>query len=132
MAAPVRLQTLPPEVFDLIIEQLLPMIGIFKAVRLRATSKAFDSAILHAICITQVIDTRDPALKHLLVSMNPKLRGKIIATQSIFARNAASSRKHVSVVARMTHALQTLTNETNHAIMRRWRESIAEMVNIHA
>lgn len=131
MAALVTLQTLPPEVFDLVIEQLLPTIGIFKALRLRATSRAFNSAILQAICVTQVIDTCDPALEHLLDSMDPKLRGKIIATQSISARNAAGRKTYVSIVAKMTHALQTLTNETDDAIVRRWRESIAEVVNVH-
>ena len=132
MAAPVSLQTLPPEVFDLVIEQLLPTIGIFKAVRLRATSRAFDSAILQAICVSQVIDTEDPALKSLLLSMDPKLRGKILATQSISAMDGAGSRSYVSIVAKITHALQTLTNETDHAIVRRWRESIAEVVNVNA
>lgn len=131
MAPPVSLQTLPCEIFDLIIEQVPPIIGILKAIRLRATSRAFDSAIMQAICVRQVIDVEDPALDDILFHMDSRLRGKILATQSLSPTDSASSKNYIPIIADLSHTLEKLTNETDQAILRSWRESIAGAVDVH-
>lgn len=132
MAAPVGLETLPCEVFDLVIEKLLPIIGILKAVRLRTTSRAFDLAIMQAICVTQVIDIEDPALNNLFFHMDPRLRGKTLAIRSLSVTAAANSKCYISIIARLSHKLADLANEIDQAVVHRWRVSIAGVVDVHS
>ncbi|KAK7979852.1 hypothetical protein PG989_012309 [Apiospora arundinis] len=75
------LQAIPNEVFDLIVEPLVVAIGIRKAVRLRTVSRAFDAAILHAICDRQVVDIYDLATPELYKFIGPEIRGRIIAVK---------------------------------------------------
>ncbi|GIZ49128.1 hypothetical protein CKM354_001216500 [Cercospora kikuchii] len=72
----------PSEILDAIVEGLVVIIGIQNAVCLRTVCRAFDSAILHAICVSQVVSIYDKATPHLENRMNPKLRGKIYLRQS--------------------------------------------------
>ncbi|CAK1367618.1 unnamed protein product [Cercospora beticola] len=72
----------PSEILDVIVEGLVVIIGIQNAVCLQTVCRAFDSSILHAICVRQVVSIYDTATPHLENRMNPKLRGKIYLRQS--------------------------------------------------
>ncbi|KAK7978495.1 Ankyrin repeat protein [Apiospora saccharicola] len=125
------LPTLPNEAFDLIIEQLVISIGIKKAVRLRTVSRAFDSAILQAICVTRVVGMNDLDTPYLAKEMSPALRGKIIEVKSRrFITTADNEQSCEAVVFRANQALDRLLGEDDQELRRRRHESIAGAVQL--
>ncbi|KAK8039967.1 ankyrin repeat domain containing protein [Apiospora rasikravindrae] len=129
------LQAFPGELLEFVLEQLVVIIGIQKAVRLRTVSRAFDAAILHAICVRQVVDIDDPATPCLASRVEPGLRGRIIAAKSRSASATAATgtadgiKSHISVVATVNQLLDGLLGEDEDPeLRRRRRESIAQAV----
>ena len=100
------LQTLPSELLELIIEYLVIKIGIYRAVLLRTVCRSFDTAIIYAICTSQVIDMEDPATPDMANKMHPKLRGKIILKKS--KHLSKESKGYVRAVAQVNQALDNL------------------------
>lgn len=124
----IDLRAFPADVFLLIIERLVVAVGIQRAVLLRTVGRAFDAAILHAICVSQVVDIDDPATPDLACRMAPTLRGKIVAAKS---RSAYATRpSYLSVVATVNRALDTLTDEAGEELIKSRHESIAGAVNL--
>lgn len=119
------LRTCLPEVLDIIMDHLVIAVGIQKAVLLRTVHKAFDSAILNAICTRQVVDIDDPATPRLAHRMNPKLRGKILAQKSRAISNF--SKGYVHAIANVNDALDMLLDGLDEEARAR-HESIAEFV----
>ncbi|KAI1775685.1 ankyrin [Hypoxylon cercidicola] len=78
-----ELQAFPNEIFTSIINQLVISVGIYKAVRLRSVNRAFNSAILYAICVVQVVDINDPATPDLARRMLPQLKAQIVLKKSV-------------------------------------------------
>ncbi|KAK7920159.1 hypothetical protein PG985_008181 [Apiospora marii] len=124
-----ELQACPSEVLDLVIEQLVIVIGIQKAVLLRTVSRAFDAAIRHAITVHQVVDLDDPATPCLANRMRPELRGQIIAAKSrSTTATPARVQSYVSVVSRVNQMLDKLLDEEDQELRRRRHEAIAQAV----
>lgn len=126
----IGLELLPTEIFDLVIEHLVVIIGIQKAVLLRTVSQGFNAAIIHAICIAQVIDMDDSATPDLSARMEPSLRGSIIATKLRAPGHANGSQMALSVVAKVSSMLESMTGNTDPAEAKSRCESIAAAVNI--
>ncbi|KAK8093588.1 hypothetical protein PG997_000273 [Apiospora hydei] len=131
----IGLKAFPGELLEFVIEQLVIVIGIQKSVLLRTVSRAFDAAIMHAICVRQVVDIDDPATPRLAERMCPALRGCIIAAKSRSASTTAATgtpagiRSHISVVARVNQALDGLLGDDEGEELRiRRHESIAQAV----
>ncbi|KAH8879803.1 hypothetical protein GQ53DRAFT_813713 [Thozetella sp. PMI_491] len=95
------------EIFDTIIEYLVVIIGIWKAVHLRLVSKLFDSSILYAICTRQVVDVHDPATPTLCWRISPELLSNIILGKS--HNRPANKDDLLSVVASLNRELDALT-----------------------
>ena len=106
-----HLQALPADLFILTTEHLVAAIGIRKALRLRTVNKAFDTAILHAICISQVVDVDDPATPGLVSHIHPRLKGMIIAVKS--RSSWRMNKRYVHVVAMVNQSLDNLIGETD-------------------
>ena len=121
-----RLQVLPSEIFDLIIDHLVVAIGIQKAVLLRTTNRAFDVSIIRAICITQVIDIDDPATANLASRIDPTLRGMILAVKSLFTIGARKG--YLSTVANVNRTLDSMINEPEQKLVKLRHEAVAGAV----
>lgn len=87
-----ELSQLPPELFGLIIKHLVVIIGPYKAVLLRSVNRAFDAAILNAICVSQVADIDDRAISNIVWRMPPFIRAKIFVTKAAPLTVAANQR----------------------------------------
>ncbi|KAI9668110.1 MAG: hypothetical protein M1821_000930 [Bathelium mastoideum] len=94
----------------MVVEHLVASIGIYKAVCLRSVSKAFDSAVVHAICNSQIIDINDPATPDLNRCMSPPLKGRILLSKS--RSDEATGDKVLFVIASVNRALDDLTQPT--------------------
>ena len=125
-----NLQALPAEILDVVIEHLIITIGIQKAVLLRTVSRAFDSAILYAICVSQVVDIDDPATPGIGLRMHPTLRGKIIGPKSHSVDR--SSKNYLCVVAKVNSVLDSMIGVTSQEAVQFRHESIAGAVNIES
>ena len=116
---------LPVEIFNTVIESLVAHVGIFKAVRLRLVNSmspskspcshlsntclgSFDSAIVSAICIGQVVDIQDPAIPGLYSWVPAPLKGRILLAQS-GSEEATSKDKAIAVIAHVNQSLDQLT-----------------------
>jgi len=122
----VDLQALPQEILNQIIEHLVVVIGIQKAVMFRTVNRSFNNAILEAICVSQVVDMYDPATPGLEYRMNPTLRGKIFAIKS--RSTEATGTSHLSVIANVNRTLDKLVGEADEDTMKRRHELVAETV----
>ncbi|KAH6676270.1 ankyrin repeat-containing domain protein [Halenospora varia] len=80
----------PVELLDIVIEELLWLIGPQKLFRLRTTSQIFDAAILRAICtsyVNHLEDRQDPFHRWLQqkvkkgVELSPPIMGRLILAQ---------------------------------------------------
>lgn len=123
---------LPTEILDLIIEHLVVAIGIQKAVLLRTVSQAFDSAVLHAICVAQVVDIDDPSTPGLGLRMDSALKGRIIAIKSRSADHTHANHMYLSVVAKVNSVLDSMICTTSPELVNSRHISIAGAVNIKA
>jgi ankyrin repeat protein len=122
--APIR--HLAPEILDIIIENLVIDIGIQKAVLLRTVSKAFDNAILYAICTRQVVDVDDPATEYLLYRIDKRLKGKILYQKS---RNVPSpTPRYLQAIAQANNELDLLLGVTDLEETRARHEAVAGAV----
>jgi hypothetical protein len=122
------LQSLSPKLLDLITEHLLLTVGIYKAVLLRAVCRAFDKAILHAICVRQVVDVEDPATPDMLNRMHPSIRGKVLLQKS---RTATTfSKGHLQVIADTNKALDRRIDTPDTGELQTRHEAIAAAVII--
>ncbi|KAI5363172.1 putative ankyrin repeat-containing domain superfamily [Septoria linicola] len=118
----------PPEIFQDIVESLVVMIGIQKAVLLRAVCREFDKAILHAICASQVVDMNDPVTPNLARRMHPRLRGKIILRKSKSA--SISSEPYLRVVSKICQAFERLCPGLDDQLLLSRNESVAAAVKM--
>ena len=123
-----NLQAFPADIFQLIIEHLVIVIGIEKSVHLRAVNQTFNATILHAICASQVVHIRDSAFPDLRRRMARSLCGKISAVQSRSATPASES--YLAVIAKVNQSLDSLIGETNEELVKSRHETIAAAVNI--
>ncbi|KAK2599122.1 hypothetical protein QQS21_005383 [Conoideocrella luteorostrata] len=114
------LQSCPSEILNIIIDHLVITIGP-KAVFLRTVNRAFDSAILDAICVRQVIDSKD-----IWWAMSSAIQGRIAEVKSRSAE--AASEDWLSVIASVNRALDTLTGETDEKLLKQRHEAVAETV----
>lgn len=124
----VHWQALPVEILELIIENLVLTIGIQKAVLLRVVSRDFDSAILHAICVSQVLDIEDPGTPCLKHSMDRRLLAKILLVKSLAAGPAKEA--YLSVIEKVNQTLHALIGGGNSDLSRYRQEAVAEAVNL--
>lgn len=124
------LQDLPQDVIDLIIELLVITIGIQKAILLRTVSKAFDIAILQAVCVSQVLRIDDPATPFLLAKISSSLKGKIFLVDSKHVRAGASG--YLSVITSVNRTLDGLVGEECPEQRQARHESVAAAVNYRA
>jgi ankyrin repeat protein len=122
----VGLQSVPQELLNEIIEHLLVVIGIQKAVMLRTVHRSFNTAILEAICVSQVVDIFDPATPYLVNAMGSTLRGKIFAVKSLSTE--ATTKSYLSIIASVNHTLDRFVGETDEETTKRRHESVAQTV----
>ncbi|CAG8982056.1 hypothetical protein HYALB_00008783 [Hymenoscyphus albidus] len=122
----IDLQAFPKDIFTLIIEQLVIGVGIHTAVRLRTVNKSFDTAIIEAICVSQVVDIYDPATPDLVYFIGSTLRGKIFLTKLLSAK--ATSKPHFSVIAQVCQTLDDLIGETDEVLVKCRHNNISEAV----
>ncbi|CAJ2508471.1 Uu.00g134970.m01.CDS01 [Anthostomella pinea] len=94
------LQTLPSDVFTLIVDHLVAIIGIYKAVRLRLVNQSFNAAVWSAICNGHVVDIDDPATPHLSLQMPLELKARILLSRS---RSATKNK--------VVHVIQTVNRQ---------------------
>ena len=118
----------PTEIFDLIIEQLVITIGIYKTVALRAVNKRFDSSIVGAICISQVVDIDDAATSRLARNMSTALRCKVIANKTSCLQEA--SKPYVLVVAKVNSALDAMLGDTDPEAIKLRHITVAAAVKV--
>ena len=123
----IDLQAFPDDIFNRIIERLVIIIGIQKAVGLRTVNRLFNAAILEAICVSQVVDIYDPATPYLVSYIASTLRSKIFVVKSRFAN--ATSKSHLFVIANVNRTLDTVIGETQEELVKYRHESVAEMVS---
>jgi hypothetical protein len=120
------LQDLPHELFLLIIEEVVRTIGIYNAVLLRSVSHAFNTALLHAICNSQVVEIEDEATPVLQYQLGPMLKGKIIANKS--RRIGMSPPKHLAVVSKVNAHLDDVNPLQDHDARKARHEAVASAV----
>ena len=126
------LLALATEILDIVVEHLVITIGIQKAVLLRTVSRAFDSAILHAICVTQVVEISDIATPRMGVRMDPTLRGKIIAVKSHSVARTSTNYSYLSIIAKVNSILDDMIGDTDPEIIESRHISVAGAVNIES
>lgn len=124
------LDALPTEILDLVIEYLVVTIGIQKAVLLRTVNQRLNAAVLHAICVAQVIDLNDPATPDLSLRVHPSLRGKTIAAQLRATGHSNANQMALSVVARVSSMLEAMMGKTDPELAKSRCEAIAGEVKI--
>ncbi|KAK2589384.1 hypothetical protein QQS21_012940 [Conoideocrella luteorostrata] len=113
------LQSCPREILDIIIDHLVIIIGP-RAVFLRPVSRAFDSSILDALCVRQVIDITD------MYYISSAIRGRIAEVKS---RSAEAAHLHyLSVIANVNQKLDAMTGETDEELLKQRHEAVAETV----
>ena len=126
----VGLEMLPAEILDIIIEHLVVTIGIQKAALLRTVSQGFNAAVLHAICVAQVVDINDSATPGLSLRMHPTLRGKVLATRLRAPGHASANQMAMSVVARVTLILESMMGKIDPDLAKARCEAIAGAVKL--
>ncbi|KAI1383892.1 ankyrin repeat-containing domain protein [Hypoxylon trugodes] len=110
MGRSVKLEAFPAPVFMSIIEHLVVSIGIYKAVLLRRVNRSFNATILHAICVSQVVDMYDPATPHVKYDIPPSLRGAILLIRS---RSPNATKQELpSVILSVNREIDRLTQPT--------------------
>ncbi|KAI9712381.1 MAG: hypothetical protein M1820_001594 [Bogoriella megaspora] len=121
-----NLQEFPHEILISIAEQLVRRIGIYKAVSLRSVNRAFNSAILHAICHSEVLSIDDCATPYLARRMAPTLKGRILLTRlrSKDVRNSTL----LHVLATVNRALDNATKPESQEQRIKQHQMIAEAV----
>ncbi|KAI8958482.1 ankyrin repeat-containing domain protein [Daldinia sp. FL1419] len=102
-----NIQSLPNEIFDLVIEHLIISIGIYRSFILRPVSRRFNAAILFAICHRQVLDVKHPATPRLINNMPLAPKGRILLTKSL--TEEINRDDAIFVIARVNQALDDLT-----------------------
>ena len=121
-------QALPIEVLDLVMENVVLTIGIQKAVLLRVASRAFNSAILNAVCISQVVDMEDPATADLKHRMDRRLLAKILLVKSLATSQPKEA--YLAVIAKVNQTLDALAGTSNGDQSRHRQEAIAGAVSL--
>ncbi|CAK3917496.1 F-box domain and ankyrin repeat [Lecanosticta acicola] len=127
---PLALHTFPTEIFDLVIEHLVVTIGIRKAALLRTVNRAFNTSILDAICLSQVIDIHHPGTPRIASWMPPTLRGKIIAAKS--RSTEAGGPKYLSVVKAVQQTLEKVAVSLDQQLDESWLVLISGEINIRS
>lgn len=105
------LKDLPTEIFDIVIDDLVTMIGLQNAILLRPVDRAFDEVITQALCNRQVSDIHDPRTPYLARSIKPPMKGRIINGKA--SRAEYSDRTYVQVVADVNRALDSLIDDND-------------------
>ncbi|KAG6169338.1 hypothetical protein E4U24_004802 [Claviceps purpurea] len=121
------ISSFPMDIWNVIIEQLVIIIGIKNAVLLRRTSTSFNAAIMNAICITQVVDIRDPCTPCMGLEMNPSLRGKIALVKS--RSNTDATLDLLVVIDSVNRRLDMLTGDMDEISREKRHLAVAETVS---
>ncbi|KAI0853397.1 ankyrin [Daldinia vernicosa] len=100
----------PALVFASVIEYLVLTVGIYKAVRLRLVNRRFNSEILFAICIKQVIDIDDPATPWVSSMIDPSIKARIFLHRSRSGKGKQDS--YVTTITSVNKAIDLLTQQT--------------------
>ncbi|KAK2795901.1 hypothetical protein FQN50_009679 [Emmonsiellopsis sp. PD_5] len=116
------LGSLPYDVFLAIVGQLVPLIGITKALRLRSVNKAFNEAILYQICIAQVIDLTKLSNGEMS-RIPPSVLARIILASS---RSCPEKEQVFMAVARVNRELDSRTQPASKEQRMKQHEMIAE------
>lgn len=119
---------LPSELLGAIIEHLVILVGIQNSVTTRTVCRAFDLAILHAICVSQVVDIEDPATPGLASRIEAKLRGKIFLHKSRLS--CGDARAYLRVVSDVNRRLDDLVNDVDSARRKARHEAVARAVEM--
>ncbi|SMR51206.1 unnamed protein product [Zymoseptoria tritici ST99CH_1A5] len=114
-----------PEIFDIIVEHLVIAIGIQKAVLLRTVSRAFDAAIMHAICTRQVIDA-EAGDSLMLYRMDRNFRVGILLQKSRLA--TATSQSYLQAIARVNRAMDRLVDDMDPEQAQIRHEAVAKSI----
>nr|POE51817.1 ankyrin repeat domain-containing protein 50 [Quercus suber] len=122
----IDIQAFPSEILDLTIEHLVKTIGFYKALGLCTVCQAFNTSIMHAICVRQVIDFTHIDYQFYMFRMPPTFRGKVIEVQSRFADRACKN--HLTVVAHVNQGLDVLLHEVDKAMIKSRHETVAAAV----
>ncbi|KAG6118946.1 hypothetical protein E4U14_006067 [Claviceps sp. LM454 group G7] len=115
------------DIWNVITEQLVIIIGIKNAVLLRRTSVAFNAAIMNAICITQVVDIHDPCTPCMGLEMSPSLRGKIALVKS--RSNTDATLDLLVVIDSVNRRLDMLTGDMDEISREKRHLAVAETVS---
>ncbi|EAW11071.1 Ankyrin repeat protein [Aspergillus clavatus NRRL 1] len=120
---------LPEEIFALIVEHLVLIIGNCKAVRLRSVSRRFDVAILHAVFVRQVIDFLDPDdVQTRSSGLPPPAMGRLVLAKS----KSNPHRNHVlCALSKIIDALDGMQISVQQESRCRNHEIISEAVAQH-
>ncbi|KAG6199054.1 hypothetical protein E4U35_006894 [Claviceps purpurea] len=121
------ISSFPTDIWNLVIEQLVIIVGIKNAVLLRRTNKAFDAAIMKAICIAQVVDIHDPCTPYLGLDMDQSLRGKIALVKS--RSNLAATQDLLVAIDSVNRKLDTLTGELDDMSREKRHLAVAETIS---
>jgi ankyrin repeat protein len=123
---PCYMQSIPREIFDHIITLLFLELGIYRAVALRLVNRAFDAAIIDAICVRRVIDVQHESTPRLLEKMGPALRAKIFLQPSRSSDSDISI--YMSVTASTNEALDALIGAEDERAKQQRHQLVAENV----
>lgn len=121
------LELIPEEIFMLIIEHLVMVVGIQKAVLLRTVSHAFNRALIQAVCVSQVIKMEDPATPDLYMRIAPSLRAKIIMNRCRTTKTPLKG--YLAAVSNANSELDRMICDTGNESRRRRHEYVASIVN---
>ncbi|KAG6058528.1 hypothetical protein E4U17_007974 [Claviceps sp. LM77 group G4] len=121
------ISSFPIDIWNVIIEQLVIIIGIKNAVLLRRTSASFNAAIMNAICVTQVVDIRDPCTPCMGLEMNPRLRGKIALIKS--RSNTDATLDLLVVIDSVNRKLDMMTGDMDEMKREKRHLAVAESVS---
>ncbi|KAG5923433.1 hypothetical protein E4U42_004964 [Claviceps africana] len=121
------ISSFPIDIWNIIIEQLVIIIGIKNAVLLRKTSKAFDTAIMQAICVSQVVDICDPCTPTMPYRMETSLMGRIYLVKS--RSNPDVTQDLLFVIDNVNRRLDMLTGQKNDLIREKQHLAVAKMIS---
>ncbi|KAG5950935.1 hypothetical protein E4U53_004147 [Claviceps sorghi] len=120
------ISSFPVDIWNIIIEKLVIIIGIKNAVLLRTTSKAFDTAIMEAICVSQVVEIHDPCTPTLPFAISNNLAAKIMLVKS--RSNLDVTQDFLVVINNVNQRLDALTGEKNDVIREKRHLAVAAMI----
>lgn len=119
-----ELRILPNEIIDNVIEFLVITIGIKKAIRLRIVDRAFNTAIMAAICVRQVVSVHHSSAESLWWHMGHSLRARISLSRS----RCTEILGWLADLASINRALDSLTGVNDLRLLEQQHKSVAETI----